>query len=127
VVSDLISLARHIRDDIRTVTPPLAYARPRPDALNLQPMKDIRMAYYFRFSAKDRPGVLSKISGVLGENNISIYSVIQKGREEKGSVPLVMLTHEAKERDVLNALASLSRLHVLNDDTILIRVVQEMG
>ena len=47
-------------------------------------MDDIETKYYFRFSALDRPGVLSKISGILGENNISIATFIQKAREEAG-------------------------------------------
>ena len=70
----------------------------------------------------DRPGVLSKISGVLGENDISIYSVIQKGRELDGSVPVVMLTHEAKESSVRRALAQMEQLEVLTDKTMTIRV-----
>ena len=55
-------------------------------------------SYYFRVSALDTPGVLSTISGILAQNGISISSVIQKGRDEKGSVPIVMLTHEAREK-----------------------------
>jgi homoserine dehydrogenase len=70
----------------------------------------------------DSPGVLSKISGVLGENDISIYSVIQKGREVDGSVPVVMLTHEAKESSVMQALSQMEQLEVLTDKTVTIRV-----
>jgi homoserine dehydrogenase len=66
--------------------------------------------------------VLSKISGVLGEHQISIASVIQKGREEKGSVPVVMLTHEAQESNVTKALSLMEDLDVLTDETMMIRV-----
>jgi len=48
--------------------------------IRLMPMEEIVTKYYFRFSAVDRPGVLSNISGVLGANDISIAAVIQKGR-----------------------------------------------
>ena len=78
--------------------------------------------YYFKFSAVDQPGVLSKISGILGNNDISIASVIQKGRQVKGSVPLVMMTHEARERDVRLALAEIGDLKVVTAPTRLIRV-----
>ncbi len=47
-------------------------------------MDNIETKYYFRFSVLDRPGVLSKISGILGEHNISLASVIQKARQEAG-------------------------------------------
>lgn len=85
-------------------------------------MEDIESMYYFRFSALDRPGVLSSISGILGKYNISIASVIQKGRRIGGSVPLVVLTHRAKERDVLNAVREIDNLPVVSDKTLFIRV-----
>jgi homoserine dehydrogenase len=85
-------------------------------------MEDIESMYYFRFSALDKPGVLSKISGVLGNFDISIASVIQKGRRIGGSVPLVVLTHKARERDVLNALKEIDNLPVVSDKTAFIRV-----
>jgi len=50
-----------------------------------------------RFKAHDRPGVLSRVSGILAEYDISIAAVIQKGRREKDHVPIVMLTYEASE------------------------------
>ena len=78
--------------------------------------------YYFRFSALDKPGVLSKISGILGNYNISITSVIQKGRKIGEAVPLVVLTHEAKEKDVRQALDEIDKLPVVKDKTVVIRV-----
>jgi homoserine dehydrogenase len=88
----------------------------------IKKMEDIESMYYFRFSAMDKPGVLSKISGILGNYNISIASVIQKGRRIGGSVPLVVLTHTAKERDVLNAIKEIDNLPVVSDKTMFIRV-----
>jgi homoserine dehydrogenase len=123
VASDIISMARHIRSGAITLMPPLAHARAR-NNISMHGIEDLVTPYYFRFSAVDKPGVLSKISGVLGENNISISSVIQKGRGEKGSVPVVMLTHEAMERDVTKALKELAGLDILMDKTMMIRVEQ---
>jgi homoserine dehydrogenase len=122
VVSDIIYLARQIRKGVNKLIPPLAHVRPQDDAVSIQPIDELNTAYYFRFAAVDKPGVLSKISGVLGDHQISIASVIQKGREEKGSVPLVMLTHEAQESNVTKALSLMENLDVLTDETIMIRV-----
>lgn len=90
--------------------------------VRIKGIEDIESMYYFRFSALDRPGVLSKISGILGSYNISIASVIQKGRRIGGSVPLVVLTHMAKERDVLKAIKEIDNLSVVSDKTLFIRV-----
>jgi homoserine dehydrogenase len=122
VVSDLMALARQMRCGVKNLMPPLAHVRPERSEISIQPIEELHSSYYFRFSAVDRPGVLSKISGVLGANDISIYSVIQKGREVDGSVPVVMLTHEAKERSVRRALSQMELLEVLTDKTITIRV-----
>jgi homoserine dehydrogenase len=89
-------------------------------------MEDLVMPFYMRFSVRDRPGVLSKISGILGEHDISIASVIQKGRKIKGAVPVVMMTHEAKEKNVHRALKEIGRLGVILGKTILIRVENEL-
>jgi homoserine dehydrogenase len=85
-------------------------------------MDRLNSAYYFRFSAIDKPGVLSKIAGILGDNRISISSVIQKERKIGGFVPIVMLTHEASESDVINALKLIDQLDVLTARTMMIRV-----
>jgi homoserine dehydrogenase len=122
VVSDIISLARQIRCGIKTLIPPLAHVQSGTKAISIQPIEELETCYYFRFSAVDRPGVLSKISGILGNHDISIYSVIQKGREVGGSVPVVMMTHEARERSVIAALREMDRLDVLTDKTMTIRV-----
>ncbi len=121
VASDIMGLARQIRMGVKNLIPPLAHARPSPAPVAIQPVEELVSAYYFRFSAKDEPGVLSKIAGILGDRRISISSVIQKGRS-KGSVPIVMLTHEARERDVRDAISLLAGLDVLTDETITMRV-----
>ncbi|HEJ83051.1 MAG TPA: homoserine dehydrogenase [Desulfobacteraceae bacterium] len=122
VVSDIVTLARQMKTGVKTLMPPLGHTAPQKRDVSVQSMDDLRTAYYFRFSAVDKPGVLSKIAGILGEHSISISSVIQKGRKEKGSVPIVMLTHEALESDVIKALSLIDRLDVLTDKTMMIRV-----
>lgn len=122
VVSDLIHLSRQLKNGGRNIIPPLAYARCTGEEISIRPIEELQTSYYFRFSALDRPGVLSKISGILGEYGISIYSVIQKGRQINGSVPVVMLTHEASESSVKKALLQMDRIEVLTGKTIVIRV-----
>jgi len=119
IVSDIVDIARNIR---LNATGRVPLIRTAPSGLKVRKMDDVESMYYFRFSALDSPGVLSKISGILGDNNISIASVIQKGRRVGGAVPLVVLTHRAKERDVLGAIRSIDDLPVVTDKTHFIRV-----
>lgn len=112
VVSDIVDIAKG------TNPMPLELT----ENLRIKPIEEVESMYYFRFSALDRPGVLSKISGVFGEHNISIASVIQKGRSKGGAVPLVILTHKAKEKDVLEALEKIDKLPVVAAKSVFIRV-----
>lgn len=91
-------------------------------SLALRPMEAIRSSYYLRVSALDKPGVLSQVAGILGHHEISIASVIQKGRAAVRAVPVVMMTHEALERDMRRALLEIDRLPVVADRTVMIRV-----
>ena len=122
VVSDIMGLARQIREGVKRLMPPLAHVRSPGKGMLIQPIDELTSDYYFRFSALDRPGVLSRIAGVLGEHNISISSVIQKGRVVNGSVPIVMLTHDARESNVQKAISLMNELEILTDKTIMIRV-----
>lgn len=90
--------------------------------LSKHAIENLSSRYYFRFSAKDQPGVLAGIAGVLGQHNISIESCVQKARGKKNDVPIVMLTHEAMEKDVQNALAKLDQLDIVTAKTTVIRI-----
>ncbi len=125
VVSDLIDLARDIIGNTPGRIPPLAFRRETLKEALIKPITEITTCYYFRFAALDRPGVLSKIAGILGENQISIAAVIQKGRQVEEAVPIVMLTHEALEHSVQKALAEINRLDVVAGPTRLIRIEDE--
>lgn len=122
VASDLVDLGRDLLVGSGVRIPPLACEGEAVVRRQIKPMDELVINYYFKFSAVDQPGVLSKISGILGNHDISIASVIQKGRQVKGSVPLVMMTHEARERDVRLALAEIGDLKVVTAPTRLIRV-----
>ncbi|GAN32533.1 MAG: homoserine dehydrogenase [Candidatus Brocadia sp. AMX2] len=89
------------------------------------PIADIQQfktRYYLRFSVVDKPGVLAKISGILGKYEISIASVIQHKARENGTVPLVMMTHLAEEGNLQKALTEMKQLDVIKDHTKFLRV-----
>ncbi|HYL80166.1 MAG TPA: homoserine dehydrogenase [Candidatus Acidoferrum sp.] len=121
VVADIVEIAHNIVFH-RPSRVSLLPTETTDGSLRLKPMDRIRSRYYLRVMAVDKPGVLSAITGVLGENNISIASMIQKGRAEQGAVPIVMLTHEATEGDMRKALKLINQLHVVSRDTLCIRV-----
>ena len=77
--------------------------------------------YYIRIQTEDRPGILSKISGCLGDHTISISSVLQKESHEQ-YVPLIIMTHKAKEDSVSLAVKEIENFSFVKDEVIIIRV-----
>lgn len=127
VVSDLVDIARNLLAGAAHRVPPLGYQMSAVSPRVVLPMDRVVSRYYFRFQVVDRPGVLSKISGVLGEHNVSIASMIQEGREAVAAVPVVMMTHEAREADVRAALAEIDRLPVVHEPSLSIRVEDRLA
>lgn len=127
VISDTVDLARNILSDTIGRVPLLSYQMDSLKEIPVMHVDEIFTHYYFRFSALDRPGVLSKISGILGNHSISIKSVHQKGRKVNGSVPIVMLTHLAKEYNIKKALSEINALDVVSGMPVLIRIEDENG
>jgi len=127
VVSDLVEIGRNVLTQAsgRRV-PLLSFQEWAIEEIPMKKMDDVVMPFYMRFSALDRPRVLSKISGILGKNEISISAVIQKGRQVNGAVPIVMMTHEAQEKNVHRALREISQLGVILGKTVYIRVENEL-
>jgi len=121
VVADIMDIARQILMEPSRKLPAVSadYELPVPD---IQPMDSISSIYYLRFMALDEPGVLSQISGILGRHRISIAQVIQRGRKLGGSVPLVIMTHTALERDIQKAIIEIKALSCVTEEPVLIRV-----
>ncbi len=78
--------------------------------------------YYLRVMAQDRPGVLSKISGILSEFGISISAVTQQGRKLGGYVPVVMVTHDASEEGLRKAKEEIDRISFTQGESVHIRI-----
>ena len=125
VIADVIDVSRNIVKGISGRVPARSLRENVINDIELLSFEEIFTNYYFRFSALDRPGVLSKISGILGENNISIAAVIQKGRQQAGPVPIVMTTHKSQEKDVQKAITEIDQLDIIHGKTILIRIEDE--
>ncbi|MCD5401344.1 ACT domain-containing protein, partial [candidate division NPL-UPA2 bacterium] len=119
VAADLVDLARHLLSGVPHRIPMLTC---QSRVKKIKSMEKTVCRYYMRFSVLDRPGVLASISSILGEKDISIASVIQKERREGGIVPIVIMTHEAKEENVQVALQKIDQLAVVKAKTMLIRV-----
>lgn len=119
VAADLVDLARHLLSGAPHRIPMFTY---QSRVKRIKPMQETICRYYMRFSVLDQPGVLANISSILGEKDIGIASVIQKERREGNMVPIVIMTHEAKEESIQIALRKIDQLAVVKAKTMLIRV-----
>lgn len=123
VVSDVIDVARNIPFHSFGRVPPTSYQWEKRIPVRVRPIEELTTRYYLRFMVLDNPGVLSHIAGVLGNQGISIASVIQKGRKQGQTVPVVIMTHRASERSVRESLKEIDRMSsVISEPTMLIRV-----
>lgn len=129
VVSDVLYLARHVANGTAGRLPYVSYR----NTLRYQsiPFQKIEYRHYLRFTTADKPGVLSQIAGVLGKNRVSIAAVHQEDWESaldsfarpSSGVPIVIVTHEAPEGAVREALKTIDRLSVIKRKTVHLRIV----
>ncbi len=119
VVSDLVDLSKDIKAGLFRPTLDII---PDSSIKKLRKITEIKTRYYIRFMVLDLPGVLAKISGILGSYKISIASVTQKERKKAKAVPVVMITHETEEKNMQKALEKISRLTVVKERPVAIRM-----
>lgn len=120
VWADIVEIARRLAAGQAAVPQDLPVLARKP--LALKPIEEVMSAYYLNVSALDQPAVLAQVAGILGKYEISIASVIQKIRQHAKAVPVVMMTHEAKEGSMQKALQEINALRVIVDPTRMIRV-----
>jgi len=127
VVADIIDAAREITGAEPRPIPP--YGRESRALRNAQvvAMGDTSHEYYIRFCLADRPGVMARVSSILGREGISIATVSQREQAHRGVVPVVMRTHLAEERALNRALASIGRLRDSRTRPVVIRVEETLG
>jgi len=119
VVSDLVDLTQGIKAGL--FRPVLNVASDR-SIKRLSRIDEIDSRYYIRFMALDKPGVLAKISGILARLNISIASVSQKEHRKAKAVPIVMVVHEAKEKNLREALRIIDKMDIIQEKSVAIRI-----
>ena len=123
VVADIIEIARDILSGSKLRVPPQSFQNIEIKTIPILNIESIDSEYFLRFSVLDNPGVLSRISGILGQHSIGIQSVIQKGRCNEGrGVPLIMMTHRANEKNIQLALREIDELEVVCEKPNFIRV-----
>ncbi|MFI5304216.1 MAG: homoserine dehydrogenase [Nitrospiria bacterium] len=132
VVSDLIDIARNLlqvsstdQKPDRTRVPLVSYLPEERKPIRIKSIDEIESLHYIRFMVLDNPGVLSHISGILGEHQISISAVIQKGRLAGETVPVVMMTHRCLGRNIRLALEKIDEHPYVSEKPLLIRVEGE--
>ncbi len=118
VISDIIDISNDIKNNKEEKFPIIVYDK---QVNKIKPKRDFYCTYYIRFSAVDKPGVLAAVSKILANHSISIASVSQKARKEYEIVPIVMLTHKAKELSLARALQKIDALKAIKKKSVVIR------
>jgi homoserine dehydrogenase len=119
VVSDIVDLTQDIKAGLFRPTMNIIEDK---SVKKIRSRDDFSSRYYIRFMAIDRPGVLAKVSGILAKYGISIASVTQKERRKAQAVPIIMILHEARERDLRLALQEVSRFPAMKEEAVAIRI-----
>lgn len=123
VLSDVMAAAQAIAEDRPVREHRLAI---EPGRKNLKPIAELETAYYIRLVAEDRPGVMAKIGTVLGAHDISIASMIQRGRHDSGRAEIIILTHTARESNVQKAISEIAALPITHEKPFLLRVEEDL-
>ncbi|WP_104713730.1 homoserine dehydrogenase [Helicobacter cetorum] len=117
VISDIIEIAREKSS--------LMLGFECPQSLPLKPQESIESAYYVRLLVNDEKGVLSQISAILAQNDISLNNVLQKEISQANRAKILLSTHLTNEKTILNALKELENLSSVLDTPKMIRLITE--
>ncbi len=118
-VSDIVDLVQDIKAGLFR---PTLNSREDVSIKGLRKIDEFENKYYIRITAVDKPGVLAKVAGILAKFGISIASVNQKEKLKSHVVPVVMVTHEVKEKNLRGALKLIDKLTEIKDKSIAIRI-----
>jgi len=119
VLSDVADAALDLKHASHGRVPPFV---PHERAGAVLPIGEVVSRYYVRLSVIDRPGVIARIAAILGAAKIGISSVIQPESQEGGSVPLILMMHDAPNASMQQALAKIAKLPVVTAPPVMIRV-----
>ncbi|MEN3014147.1 MAG: homoserine dehydrogenase [Endomicrobiia bacterium] len=121
VISDIIAIAKEI---VEAVGGRMQYVKYMPQKINIVKTEEVEDCFYLRFTTVDRAGVLAKIANILGKYQVSIASVYQKEPlfKHKRGVPIILITHKTKEKNVILALEKIKKLDVVLKTPIYIKI-----
>ena len=123
VVADVVDVVRTLTTDPGNRVPHLAFQPNAISDLPILPVAEVESAYYLRMQAVNRPGVLADVTRILGDLDISIEAILQKGSGEQESVlPVILLTQTTVEHRIDDALRQLAALPTIENDISRIRV-----
>lgn len=123
VVADVVDVVRALTTDPHNRVPHLAFQPTELSDTPVLPMQEVETACYLRLSALDKPGVMARVAGILGEQGISIEAIKQKEPEEgETHVPLIMLTHRVQEGRMNDAIARIEALEAVKGEVVRIRL-----
>ncbi len=117
IVGDVIAAARNINYGAQGRIACTCF-----DQKEVKNREEVESSFYIRLDVIDKPGVLGEVTGLLGNNQVSIESVIQHGRSDNSTVPLVLVTHQIKEGNLQKALEKIKSLEDVKEIASLIRV-----
>jgi homoserine dehydrogenase len=127
VVGDLMEIARNRVHGCRGRVPPLGYPLARQIKTRPLPPAEGKGTYYLRLRVVDQPGVMAKISGILGRAKISIASMIQREPSRRGPVTMVFQTHRASDKAVRRAVAVIDRHEAVRGKCVVIRTEESLA
>jgi len=119
VISDLVSLARQLATG-NAKPHPMGFFSDKHKA-DLLPIGKLETEFYLRLTAVDRPGVLAKVTAILGEEEISIRALMQKPEHDPDNVPVIFLTHNTKDFQISRALERIDALDIIRAPTQVLR------
>lgn len=102
VVSDIINMSEFIVTNTAGIVPDVVYDKKT--KIKILPAGKSAAPYYLRFNVVDKPGVLSKISGILGKYKVSIASVSQPDMDDEGITQIIVTTHKTDRENLEKAL-----------------------
>ena len=123
VLSDIIFISRQIATGVAGHLPYVSGQNHR--TIKFAPFAELTSRYYLRISTRDKPGVLAKVTGILGRHNVSLASVHQDVFEDgadRRTVPIILLSHKTREASIAASVRLIDRLPTTAAKTIVLRM-----
>jgi len=125
VVADIIDLARNLESNNTTPIPILGFVKNAIKAKKMLSIEDITSEFYLRFSMKNEPGVLAKITQVFAQHSISIDAMIQKEiQEDDEIVDIILVTSNMIEKEINKIINEIEALPENKDKVVKLRIEQ---